>query len=968
MKKRLKKLVVLGVTATMIASSSLSVSAAGLRDVFDARYYADTYKDLKEAFGDDEELLYQHFVENGLKENRQMSQIIDIQAYRAAYPDLEEAFGDNWDAYVDHFFDNGAKEGRTQGVLFNPVKYAEAYPDIAAAFGDDYRAVAGHFLTNGKAEGRTAGVVAKAQPAPARSGGGSSSTSTTTTTDDGKTYDKTKFPDKGEAGKDLADTSIKVTTVAAVSSVVTQPEKPNESGAVAVEVNASVADTVSSGLATKLGETLAKGAVVTVPLNVAVSTDGEKTKVKNVSVSIPQTVVAALKAKDTEAHPVAVAVQSDIGTFTVPVDAFKNAAGAVKLEVEKKTATTVEKAGGVLKDSKGFVVDDSKSVVMDVKLMDGANPINVADLTDKIQVSIATSTFAKDAMVNVYFVKAGALELVGKPVKVGDGGKIEFSVDHLTEFVIAQGKHVKEGLTAAEHTYDMFAKVGEDTTCMYCEMTLETFQTGCKDAEDHKVKEYVSEEANAYGFCQTCGKAKEHEHTGVVKFDKNKHWTECSAKGCPQKTEGTAHEFQSGKCKNEGCGATVSPDNCPNKAANHKPNTTCATCGLVTDPATGGEEVNPNPAKPTVSHGEVKDEYVATHTKSDFRDKADGDKVVGTCTGDKCSITLSDYQAWHAKQENAHEASGVCETCGLYVPVVANHVNDNASKHTVENFADKNADLKTVTATAPCKDAAGGCTYTFSKWQTAHADVEGEHVAKDTETTCKVCGGEIKAKEEEPPAEEKEPIEVAVTAKGGIAVMTVSSGNVSDEDEKNGMTIDASKTADAADGISLTVEQGAIALLKDKTITVSGADIKIEVPVAMLAEASKDNDVTVEIKKSAELLKDVTLSGGDPLEVITTDETAVRVSISVAVDGTAVKDEILEKNKITVFIGGPADATKVKVYTTKGAAEGSSEATLADVTLGNGDFKDGVVKFGAAAVGIYIIDKDESEPATTPGS
>lgn len=160
MKKRVKKLLVLGVVTTMFISSTLSVSAAGLKELFSAKYYADTYPDLKAAFGYDEKALYRHFITYGLAENRNMNPVIDIQAYRAAYPDLDAAFGDNWDAYVNHFLTYGAKEGREQGVLFNPLKYAAAYSDIAAAFGTDIQAITNHYLTHGITEGRTAGTAA----------------------------------------------------------------------------------------------------------------------------------------------------------------------------------------------------------------------------------------------------------------------------------------------------------------------------------------------------------------------------------------------------------------------------------------------------------------------------------------------------------------------------------------------------------------------------------------------------------------------------------------------------------------------------------------------------------------------------------------------------------------------------------------------------------------------------------------
>lgn len=179
MKQKVKKLLVLGMAVGLMVSSTLCVSAAGLRDVFDAKYYADTYADLKAAFGEDEEALYNHFINCGLAENRSMNPVIDVQAYRAAYPDLDAAFGDNWDAYVEHYLTQGMSEGRTEGILFNPLEYAAAYPDVAAAFGNDIIAITRHYLTCGIAEGRTAGVTAKAEE-KSSSGGGSSSSSSST--------------------------------------------------------------------------------------------------------------------------------------------------------------------------------------------------------------------------------------------------------------------------------------------------------------------------------------------------------------------------------------------------------------------------------------------------------------------------------------------------------------------------------------------------------------------------------------------------------------------------------------------------------------------------------------------------------------------------------------------------------------------------------------------------------------------
>lgn len=84
--------------------------------------------------------------------------IINVEAYKAAYPDLAQAFGDNADAYVAHYLTIGVYEGRTKGVLFDPLTYAEAYSDIKTAFGYDIPAIVNHYVNCGIAENRTMGT------------------------------------------------------------------------------------------------------------------------------------------------------------------------------------------------------------------------------------------------------------------------------------------------------------------------------------------------------------------------------------------------------------------------------------------------------------------------------------------------------------------------------------------------------------------------------------------------------------------------------------------------------------------------------------------------------------------------------------------------------------------------------------------------------------------------------------------
>lgn len=84
--------------------------------------------------------------------------IINVEAYKAAYPDLAQAFGDNTDAYVAHYLTIGVYEGRTKGVLFDPLTYAEAYSDIKNAYGYDIPAIVNHYVTCGITENRTMGT------------------------------------------------------------------------------------------------------------------------------------------------------------------------------------------------------------------------------------------------------------------------------------------------------------------------------------------------------------------------------------------------------------------------------------------------------------------------------------------------------------------------------------------------------------------------------------------------------------------------------------------------------------------------------------------------------------------------------------------------------------------------------------------------------------------------------------------
>ena len=73
--RNLKKLVVLSAAVVLAAVNVASVSAASLKDCFDADFYASAYVDVKEAFGHDADALYQHYVQFGMNEGRQSNPV-----------------------------------------------------------------------------------------------------------------------------------------------------------------------------------------------------------------------------------------------------------------------------------------------------------------------------------------------------------------------------------------------------------------------------------------------------------------------------------------------------------------------------------------------------------------------------------------------------------------------------------------------------------------------------------------------------------------------------------------------------------------------------------------------------------------------------------------------------------------------------------------------------------------------------
>ena len=84
------------------------------------------------------------------------SAVYNYNDYKTLNPDLVAALGDNEKLLFEHFINNGMKEGRQGSTEFNLAAYKANNPDLVAAFGDDNIKYYEHYISSGKAEGRKA--------------------------------------------------------------------------------------------------------------------------------------------------------------------------------------------------------------------------------------------------------------------------------------------------------------------------------------------------------------------------------------------------------------------------------------------------------------------------------------------------------------------------------------------------------------------------------------------------------------------------------------------------------------------------------------------------------------------------------------------------------------------------------------------------------------------------------------------
>ena len=95
-----------------LTQSPYTLNGYDYAPVFDPEYYANRYPDLRSAFGNDANQLWQHFVAFGMMEFRQASDEFDPVYYKSMYADLQLAYGSDNPMYYFHYVAAGKAEGR----------------------------------------------------------------------------------------------------------------------------------------------------------------------------------------------------------------------------------------------------------------------------------------------------------------------------------------------------------------------------------------------------------------------------------------------------------------------------------------------------------------------------------------------------------------------------------------------------------------------------------------------------------------------------------------------------------------------------------------------------------------------------------------------------------------------------------------------------------------------------------------
>ena len=120
-----------------------------LNITFNATYYADTYSDLYQAYGYDEDKLLSHWYSCGIYEGRSSSPVFDVSYYLNNNQDLKSAFGNDYYLAYMHFLNYGYNEDRVTTSNFYITFYKNYYSDLNSMSNKDAYL---HYISYGRYE------------------------------------------------------------------------------------------------------------------------------------------------------------------------------------------------------------------------------------------------------------------------------------------------------------------------------------------------------------------------------------------------------------------------------------------------------------------------------------------------------------------------------------------------------------------------------------------------------------------------------------------------------------------------------------------------------------------------------------------------------------------------------------------------------------------------------------------------
>ena len=123
--------------------------------VFDAAYYAERYADLRAAYGTDEAMLYEHFVNYGIEEGRCASPFFDVKFYMNQNGQtFRESMKGDYEKAFAHFLTNvSTTELKKLSQGFDAGYYASVHTELS---GSTQLALIEHYAANGYRQGEIA--------------------------------------------------------------------------------------------------------------------------------------------------------------------------------------------------------------------------------------------------------------------------------------------------------------------------------------------------------------------------------------------------------------------------------------------------------------------------------------------------------------------------------------------------------------------------------------------------------------------------------------------------------------------------------------------------------------------------------------------------------------------------------------------------------------------------------------------